>query len=725
MNRPRSFVALVCTLTLLLLAGPAPGGSPATDDPNRLHYEILATLEPDRHRLQARVAITLPPDYPRQFDLALHPGLNPVAEHPEVELTPRNSPDPGSERGQTAAHRPERFTINLPPDLDTFVLLYDGEIHHPLGFAGQEYARGVRHTAGRIDPDGIYLTPGTFWYPRPTGAHVVSFRLRAVLPAGWTAVSQGRRHQPRPEVTDNETVWEELNPQQGVFLVADRYSVYEEESDGVARQVFLRQPDPELARRYLDATTEYLQLYSQMIGPYPYAKFAMVENAWESGFGMPSFTLLGSRVIHLPFILRTSYPHEILHNWWGNGVFTDYARGNWSEGLTAHLADHLLMARQGRGMEYRLRVLQKYADYAAGGRDFPLRRFTARHSPAGEAVGYGKGLMFFHMLEQKLGHELFQTALADFYRQYLFQVASFDDLQHRFEQTTEQDLNVFFRQWLERPGAPELVMEAVQVEEHDQGWRLAATFGQRQSDPPYRLQLPVAVTLENEKEPRRFLVPLTDRRVDWRADFAQRPRHLALDPDFDLFRRLDQREIPAVFSRLFGAEEDLLVILPGREQPLLPTYRELARALGSFGSAGVEIVLDHELEELPPTRESIILGWENRFQPETGRALAQFGAELLEVGREPAAATAPGALQVDEQAFSRIGHAFALALPHPDNPDGTIGWIALDRPAMLAGVIRRLPHYHSYGALVFQGDQAENIFRHRWPAHASPLHRDL
>jgi hypothetical protein len=58
---------------------------------------------------------------------------------------------------------------------------------------------------------------------------------------------------------------------------------------------------------------------------------------------MPSFTLLGSRVIRLPFILYSSYPHEILHNWWGNSVYVDYARGNWSEGLTSYLAESITL----------------------------------------------------------------------------------------------------------------------------------------------------------------------------------------------------------------------------------------------------------------------------------------------------------------------------------------------------------------------------------------------
>src|SRR5699024_10740182 len=98
----------------------------------------------------------------------------------------------------------------------------------------------------------------------------------------------------------------------------------------------------------------------------------------------------------------SSYPHEILHNWWGNGVYVDYASGNWAEGLTSYLADHLLKEQQGQGVQYRRETLQKYTDYVRGGRDFPLTEFRGRHSAATEAVGYGKTLMLFHMLRQRM-----------------------------------------------------------------------------------------------------------------------------------------------------------------------------------------------------------------------------------------------------------------------------------------------------------------------------------
>src|SRR5690606_3013180 len=98
--------------------------------------------------------------------------------------------------------------------------------------------------------------------------------------------------------------------------------------------------DSSIYNRYLRGTGRYLDLYEEQIGPYPFAKFALVENFWQTGFGMPSFTLLGDRVIRLPFILDTSYGHEILHNWWGNGVFVNVEEGNWCEGLTTYGADY-------------------------------------------------------------------------------------------------------------------------------------------------------------------------------------------------------------------------------------------------------------------------------------------------------------------------------------------------------------------------------------------------
>ena len=202
--------------------------------------------------------------------------------------------------------------------------------------------------------------------------------------------------------------------------MAGAWHEYSDHAGDVEIFAFLREADPALAGKYLEATKRYLKLYEGMLPAYPYASFALVENFWETGYGMPSFTLLGPRIIRFPFILHSSYPHEILHNWWGNSVFVEFESGNWCEGLTAYLADHLVKEGLGRGAEYRRDTLKNYSNFIHEGKDFPLAEFRSRHSSASEAVGYGKSLMLWHMLRRSIGDKRFTAGLRGFYAAYRF-----------------------------------------------------------------------------------------------------------------------------------------------------------------------------------------------------------------------------------------------------------------------------------------------------------------
>ena len=76
---------------------------------------------------------------------------------------------------------------------------------------------------------------------------------------------------------------------------------------------YLLPQNQHLAAAYLRATAGYIALYSDLFGPYPFQKFAVVENFFPTGFGFPSYTLMGGTVLRLPFIIRTSLGHEIAH----------------------------------------------------------------------------------------------------------------------------------------------------------------------------------------------------------------------------------------------------------------------------------------------------------------------------------------------------------------------------------------------------------------------------
>jgi hypothetical protein len=428
----------------------------------RVEHLLVVGLDPATHRLTVDDTLSLPEASFENggVEFLLNGALEITESRPQVELIETIETGESVVLGGETLEREakallKRYRLASIPEDGQLILAYEGSFDFGLSDQKEEYTRGFRETVGILGEEGVYLSAGGFWYPY-FGDELVDFDMEVNQPEGWHVISEGRGSS-RDE--SGRARWESEGPADEIYLTGGALTVYRETAGAVEALVYLREQDDALASKYLTATAQYLEMYRELIGPYPYSKFALVENFWETGYGMPSFTLLGPRVIRFPFILHSSYPHEILHNWWGNSVFVDYATGNWCEGLTAYMADHLIQEQRGKGETYRRDTLQKYRNYVKEERDFPLEEFRSRHSAATEAVGYGKSLMGFHMLRRELGDEKFAAALAGFYRKNRGRQASFRDLQGSFEATAEVELGAFFDQWLQRTGAPSLSVD--------------------------------------------------------------------------------------------------------------------------------------------------------------------------------------------------------------------------------------------------------------------------
>ncbi len=671
-----------------------------------LRHELAVRLTPDSHALSAEDSVTFPEAFPAPGEsrarFFLHAGLSPEPIGPGVRI---------EREGEAAGDPPmEGFTLILPPGMRTAGIRYAGTIDHPLRQVGQETARGQKDTPGAIGPDGVYLTGRSGWVPRFSGETLSTFRLSVELPPGWGAVSQGKREIREADEGGVHVVWSSSVAQDEIFLVAGRYAEYARDAGRADAMVFLREADDALAGRYLDATARYLALYEGLIGPYPFPKFALVENFWETGYGMPECTLLGPSVLRLPFIVNSSYPHEILHSWFGNGVYIDYERGNWGEGLTAYLSDHLLKEEQGAGAEYRLTTLQKYADYALEGRDLPLSAFRYRHGSVTEAVGYGKSLMLFHMLRRELGDELFVEGIRGLYRDHLFRTAGFDDVRDSFEAAAGRELTELFDPWVSRAGAPGIAVRDLLVEREGDSFRLRADLVQTQEGEPFRVQVPMAVTLEGRERAFEAVVPMREKKARVTLALPARPLRFDLDPEFDLFRRLDRKETPPALSQAYGARKALILVPSGASPESLRAYRNLAETLSRTGPGEVEIGSDADWCCLPLDRSVWLLGWENRLLGEFRRALSAHGASVGSDG-----------VRIGDESFPRAGHPVALAVRHPDDADLALLWIGADDPLAIPGLARKLPHYHKYSYLVFEGTEPTNIAKGRWTVLDSPM----
>jgi hypothetical protein len=439
-----------------------------------------------------------------------------------------------------------------------------------------------------------------------------------------------------------------------------------------------------------------------------------VENFWETGYGMPGFTLLGPRIIRFPWILTSSYPHEILHNWWGNSVYVDPAGGNWCEGLTAYMADHLFAEQRGEADVYRRATLKKFTDFVKSGEDVPLSAFRSRHSPASEAVGYGKSLMLFHMARRALGDEPFGRALSRVAEEHRFRRASFDDLAAELDREAGGVWSDFFSVWVSRTGAPRIEIaraEATPTPNGEQPWEVTLALRQVQTENPFPLTVPVVVTVEGGGEPVRLEIEMEGKEASARIFCPSRPLRLDVDPEFDCMRRLDPLEVPPALSTLFGAEDPLFVIPEEASEEERRAWSELA---GSWvNDREPRIVTDAEPDRLP--RESIwLLGWSNR---RAGGMVERLGMHEVKLGEE--------GITVQADLVPRRGHSAVLVGRHPEDPELAIGWVTADPVDAIPGLARKLPHYTRYSYLGFRGDEPQNIAKGMWEPVASPLVRSL
>jgi hypothetical protein len=693
---------LASALLSTAVVAPVEGGDDA-----RVRHELTVTLDASARRLAVVDTLRLPPGKPAEF--LLNAVLQLTRAEPAVDEVPLGdvaffSINSGADVPRQVTLK--RYRAKAAPADGVLHLEYSGPFDFGLSDQKEEYTRGFRETAGIVSPEGVYLAGSGFWYPY-LGKELVEFALEVTQPEGWHVISEGNGTS-RDEA--GRAHWQSAGPSDEIHLVGGPLLRYRDSAGSVEALAYLRQKDDALAARYLTATAQYVEMYRWLIGPYPYGKFALVENFWETGYGMPSFTLLGPQIIRFPFILVSSYPHEILHNWWGNSVFVDDRGGNWCEGLTAYLADHLIEEQRGKGAEHRQSTLRKFRDYVKAGRDFPLAEFRGRHSAATEAVGYGKTMLGFHMLRRQLGDEGFRKALARFYREQRGKRASFADLRQVMEAVSGRDLARFFADWVTRPGAATLELGVVAVQAQPQGgFLVSGTLKQTQAGIPFALDVPVVVQTAGKAVSQ--VVRLDAAGAAFAIASPEKPLAVHVDPEFDVFRRLDPRETSPSLGQIFG-EPKILALLPSRasaeEQA---AYRKLAEGWQSDSHA-IEVRLDSEVAELPKDRAAWLFGRSNRL------AASLFPAS--------AASRVEGdTLHVDGETMPLANHSFVLTARHPANLEKAVGWIVVEPAAAFPGTGRKLPHYGKYSYLGFEGAEPANVLKGQWAASDSPLRRDL
>ena len=680
-----------------------------------IHHKMDVSLDPATNRLVVTDIVTIPEALRTSFEeLQLNSKISIDYVDPDITFTKiaegKRGYDIGIDRDDASGRTfvlvdVYRVDSKSKGDL-TFELRYSGDINYPVKNMADEYARSFSQSSGLINEEGIYLAGSTYWVPTAEDSYI-TYDVTTQVPEGWSVVSHGSRELSQEEGGFHRDRWVVTNPTEEIHLVGARFTEYEKQVGGVKAMAFLRSEDDALANKYLETTAQYLAMYQNLLGPYPYSKFALVENFWETGYGWPSFTLLGPQIIRFPFILHSSYPHELLHNWWGNGVFVDFDNGNWCEGLTAYMADHLVAEQRGQGAEFRRTTLQRYTNYATPENDFPLSQFVSRYDGITEAVGYGKNLMTWNMLREKVGDDNFVRAFQDFYRQNAFRRASYDDIRKSFEKVTGTNLKPFFDQWVKGTGAPEFRLKSANSTAKGDGYEVSLVVEQIQDGKAYDMDLPVAIYSQDGVE--KINIALSKKTQTVKLKVTSQPTQIVLDPEFDVFRRLHYAEIPPSMSKMFGTENIQIVVPASAPAQFKERYQSLANLWGE-SSANINVAMDSDLDALPTDRSVWILGTENKFADLAQAELAKYNVAINETS-----------IGVGEESVDLTSNSSVFVGRHPDDPDLAIAFLTAHSKEAIKGLAAKLPHYGKYSYLTFTGTEPTNVLKGQWDAVGSPM----
>jgi len=610
-RRPlRKKVILLFSLAIILWVAEEVFASSPYFDFNIHSHHLIIQIDPSRHLLKAedRLEIDIKGGRLQTLSFLLHPQLK------ITRIVDQRTGESLHWAEANFSPHANRLDIALQKVEEPVLLSvsYEGPIYNPIVKEKElQFVRGDK-TSGLIGSEGVYLSSDTHWYPDKPDS-MATFQVEAAIPDPFRIVTQGELVSEKLKDGTWESKWMNPLPAESLTLIAGKYSVKTRKVDGIKISTYFFHEDDRFSEAFLSSAEEYLKIYSDLLGPYPFKKFDIVQNFFSSGYGIPTLTLLAPEAIRQgkEFLRPGALDHEIVHSWWGHYVSEKPGTGNWVEALTTYCANYYykeLKIGKEAPRKYRQDVMQKYAIEVPPSKEYPLRKFEGKETELDAQIGYGKGSMVFHMLRRIVGKDLFFATLRQFAMQYGGKQASWEDIKNIFEEVSGKRLNHFFSQWLDRPGGPQLKLENVRAQASSNGFVVSGEVVQEGDV----YQLPLLVEVDDGLGKKRFILDVSKRRSSFSMEIPKMPLKVTLDPDDHLFRRLYPEEIIPGLNALLEDPEKVFIVLDQGDEESRKIYFELAKMAKE--RKGGEILSAKEVTEEKLRNSSVMLlgeSWKN------------------------------------------------------------------------------------------------------------------
>jgi aminopeptidase N len=300
------------------------------------------------------------------------------------------------------------------------------------------------------EPQGA---PG--WFPsNDHPSDKATMTLRMTVPAGLTAVGNGRLLSQRTRGGKTTFLWNESRPMATYLatITLGRFQVHKATAGRIPVYVALDPREAAAAKPVTDRIPEILAWEQKLFGPYPFeVAGAIVDRAPDVGYALESQTK--PNFDSAPDL--STLVHELAHQWYGDSVsltrwkdiwlnegFATYTEWMWSEHTGGDTAAEIFAD------EYATPASDTEFWGPAGDPGGPANLFS---SPS-----YDRGAMTLHVLRTKIGDRAFFRLIKDWATIHRYGNVTTTQFIALAERISHKNLNSLFQAWLYTPGKPAL-----------------------------------------------------------------------------------------------------------------------------------------------------------------------------------------------------------------------------------------------------------------------------